>query len=100
MKKGITQVDTQTSAANENVQKLQTEIQANEDATTKAKLGGDNAKVKDLTKQNKQLWNDLETAKKSAAAACSPVTKEASDRVKQYAADTDKALSDVKAQAK
>ena len=100
MQKWIAQVNTQTSAANESVQKLQTQIKANEDALTKAKLDGDTSKTKELTKQTKELWTELDNAKKSAASACSPVEKEASDRVKQYGDATDKALSDFKAQSK
>jgi hypothetical protein len=96
MQKWIAEVDAQTSAANQGVAKLQAEVQANEDAATKAKLAGDNAKVKDLAKQNKQLWSQLEAAKKSAAVACAPVSKQAADRVKQYEAATAQALAKTK----
>jgi hypothetical protein len=100
MQAWITAVDAKTSPANDSVMKLQAEVVANGDATTKAKLAGDNAKVKELTKQNKQLMSALEAAKKTAATAAGPVAKEASDRVKQYGAASDQALTELKAKTK
>ena len=100
MQKWIAQVNTETSAASEKVQKLQAQIKANEEAIAKAKAGDDSSKAKEITKQNKGLSKDLEAAKKAETAASDPVAKMAADRVKQYEADADKALADLKARSK
>ena len=100
MQKWIAQIDAQTSAANDKVVKLQTQITENEATSTKAKLAGDNAKVKEIDKQNKALWSELNAAKKTQASSCSGYGKEASERTKQYEAAIEKALADVKAQTK
>jgi len=100
MQKWTTEVDSKTAASNEKVRKIQQQIQANETAITKAKLEGDSAKEKDLTKANKQLWSDLEDAKKTAAEACEGLSKEAADRVKRNEATIDAALDQCKAQLK
>jgi hypothetical protein len=100
MNKWIAQVDAQTSAASEKTKKLQDQIQANETAITSAKLAKDDAKVKSLTKENKQLWTDFNEAKKAQDKSCSGFSKEVSDRVKQQNDAINKALADVKAQAK
>ncbi len=96
MEKWIDQINTQTTAASDKVAKLQAQIQENETATTQAKLAGDNAKVKDLTKQNKALWNDMNAAKKGLADTCAQFGKEAAARVKKYDAATEQALSALK----
>jgi len=100
LQKWIGQIDTETAAAGDKVQKLQAQIQENETATTQAKLNNDNAKAKDLQKQNKQLWNDFNAAKKGQSDACAKFVKEAPQRVKQYADATSKALDALKAQTK
>lgn len=100
MQKWIAQIDTQTAAAGEKVQKLQAQITENETAATKAKLDGDGKKGKELAKENKQLWTDFNAAKKSEAATCSGFAKEAADRVKQNTDVANKALEALKAQTK
>ncbi len=100
MQKWIGQIDTETAAANDKVQKLQAQIHENETATTQAKLDKDNAKVKDLQKANKTLWNDFNAATKAQSDACAKFVKEAPQRVKQYADATNKALGELKAQTK
>jgi hypothetical protein len=100
VQKWITQVDSQTSATDENVKKLQAQIQANDDAIKTAKAAGDSSKAKALTKENKQLTSQLNSAKKSSADTDSTLAKEASDRAKKYEAGTNKAISDIKEQAK
>ena len=100
MQKWINQIDTETSTAGANVQKVQTQVQENEAATTQAKLAKDNAKVKDLQKENKKLWDQLNAAKKSQSDACAKFVKEAPQRVKQYADAANKALDALKAQSK
>ena len=100
MQKWIAQVDAQTSAAGDKTKKLQDQIQANETALTSAKLAKDDAKVKSLTKENKQLWTDFNEAKKAQDKSCSGFSKDVSDRVKQENDAINKALADVKAQAK
>ena len=100
MQKWIGQIDTQTSSANANVQKLQAQIQQNEAAATQAKLDKDSAKVKDLQKENKKLWDEFNAAKKSQTEACAKFVKEAPQRVKQYADAANKALDALKAQSK
>jgi len=100
MQKWIAEVDARTAAGNEKIVKVQEQIQQNETASTKAKLDGDDAKVKELSKANKQLWADLEAAKKGQSAACSGIDKEAAQRVKQYAAETNTALEECKARMK
>ena len=100
MQNWIAQIDAQTSAANDNVVKLQTQIKDNDAASVKAKAAGDNAKVKEIDKQNKQLKSQLTAANKTLASACSGFGKEASDHTKQNEAAIDKALADVKAATK
>ena len=100
MQKWISQIDTETSAAGASVQKVQAQIQANEAATTQAKLGNDSAKIKDLQKENKKLWDELNAAKKGQSNACAKYVKEAPARVKQYADAANKALDALKAGSK
>ena len=100
LQKWIGQIDTETAAAGDKVQKLQAQIHENESAITQAKLNKDNAKVKDLQKQNKQLWDDFNSAKKGQSDACAKFVKEAPQRVKQYSDATNKALDALKAQSK
>jgi hypothetical protein len=100
MKKWIGEIDTKTAATSENAQKMQTQIQENEAAITKAKFDRDNAKAKELQKENKTLWDSFNAAKKEASAQCSQYSKDAAARVKQYADATAKALETMKAQAK
>jgi len=100
LQKWIGQIDTETAAAGDKVQKLQAQIHENESAITQAKLNKDNAKVKDLQKQNKQLWDDFNSAKKGQSDACAKFVKEAPQRVKQYSDATNKALDALKAQTK
>jgi hypothetical protein len=100
MQKWIAEVDTKTGAATEKVNKIEAQIQQNETAITKAKLDGDDAKSKDLTKANKQLWSELETAKKSASEACEGLSKEAGQRVKQYETQIEAKLDECKAKLK
>jgi hypothetical protein len=98
MQKWIGQIDTQTAASNDKSQKLQTQVQENETAITQAKLKGDNAKVKDLQKQNKSLWDQINAAKKEQADTTSKFAKDAAQRVKQYTDATNKALDAIKSQ--
>ena len=98
MSKWIAQIDSETAAASEKSQKLQTQVQENETAITQAKLKGDNAKVKELQKQNKTLWDQITAAKKEQADTSGRYTKDAAQRVKQYTDATNKALDAVKSQ--
>lgn len=100
LQKWIADVHAKTSEAGDKVRKIQEQIQQNETAITKAKLDGDDAKAKELTKANKQLWNDLETAKKGQASVCSGFPKEAAQRVKQYTEDSEAKLDECKSQMK
>jgi len=100
LQKWIAQIDTATAAAGDKVQKLQAQIHENESAITQAKLNKDNAKAKDLQKQNKQLWDDFNAAQKGQSDACAKFVKEAPQRVKQYTDATNKALDALKAQTK
>jgi len=100
MQKWIAQIDAETSAAGAKAKALQDQVQANETAITQAKLAGDDAKAKSLTKENKQLWTDLKAAQQAQQKACGAFSKEAPTRVKQYADASNKALADLKAQAK
>jgi hypothetical protein len=100
LQKWITQIDTQTAAAGEKVQKLQTQITANETAVTQAKLSNDDSKVKSLQKEGKKLWDDFNAAKKDQSDACGKFVKEAPQRVKQYTDATNKALDALKSQSK
>jgi hypothetical protein len=100
MQKWIAQIDTETAAAGAQVQKAQAAVQANETATTQAKLANDSAKTKELQKENKKLWDVLNAAKKSQSDACAKFVKEAPQRVKQYTDVTNKALDALKSQAK
>jgi len=100
MQKWISEIDAATAAASQKVVGLQKQIQENEAAITQAKLDKQDAKAKDLNKQNKQLWSDLNAAKKSMAETTSKYVKSAPDRVKQYDDMTSKALADLKAQGK
>ena len=100
LRKWMGQIDTETAAAGDKVQKLQAQINENESAITQAKLNKDNAKTKDLQKQNKQLWDDFNGATKDQSDACAKFVKEAPQRVKQYTDATNKALDALKAQTK
>ncbi len=100
LQKWIAEVDSKTGAANQNVVKIQEQIKENETAITKAKLDGDDAKGKELTKANKQLWGELETAKKGQTESCSGLPKEASQRVKQYGDEIEAKVGECKAQLK
>ncbi len=100
LQKWIGEIDAATAAANDKVQKLQAQIQQNETAMTQAKLDKDNAKAKDLQKQNKTLWDDFNAAKKGQSDACAKFAKDAPARVKQYTDATNKALDALKAQTK
>jgi len=100
MQKWIAQIDAQTSASNDNVMRLQAQIKDNDAASAKAKAAGDNAKVKEIDKQNKQLKSQLTAANKTLSSTCSSFGKEASDRTKQNEATIEKALADVKAATK
>lgn len=100
MQTWIAQIDSQTAATSDTVSKLQAQIKENETAAATAKAGGDNAKAKDLTKQNKALTTQLNDAKKSLSNARSGFVKEAPGRVKQYETAIEKALDDLKAQTK
>lgn len=100
LQKWIGQIDTETAAAGDKVQKLQAQIQQNETATTQAKLDKDTSKVKDLQKSNKTLWSDFNAATKAQSDACAKFAKEAPQRVKQYTDATNKALDALKAQMK
>jgi len=98
MQKWISEINSQTAAANEKVQNLQEQIHQNESALTQAKLDNDSSKVKDLNKQSKTLWDDFNKAKKAQSDSCKTFTKQASDKVKQYADTTNKALDALKSQ--
>jgi len=100
MQNWIKQIDAQTSAANDNVMKLQAQIKDNDAASAKAKAAGENSKVKEIDKQNKQLKSQLTAANKTLASTCSGFGKEASDHTKQNEAAIEKALADVKAATK
>lgn len=100
LQKWIASVDSQTTAADANIKKMQDQIQQNEAAITKAKIDGDDKKAKDLEKQNKTLWSDLNAAKKTQSTTCSGFTKEAEQRVKQYEADIEAKLKAFAAAAK
>jgi chromosome segregation ATPase len=100
LQKWIAQIDTATAAAGDKVQKLQAQIHENESAITQAKLNKDNAKAKDLQKENKKLWDDFNAAQKGQSDACAKFVKEAPQRVKQYSDATNKALDALKAQTK
>jgi len=94
MQKWIAAIDSQTAAGNESLKKLQDQIQQNETAITKAKIDGDDNKAKELTKANKKLWDDLNAAEEKQSVACSSYVKEAGQRVKQYAADSEGKLKE------
>jgi uncharacterized phage infection (PIP) family protein YhgE len=100
LQKWIGQIDAETAAAGDQVQKLQTQIKDNETAITQAKFNKDNAKVKELQKQNKQLWDEFNKAQKAQSDACAKFVKEAPQRVKQYADATNKALGALKSPSK
>ena len=100
LQKWIGEINTQTSAANDQVVKLQSEITANETAVTQAKLAKDDSKTKSLQKENKKLWDDFNAAKKTQSDACAKFAKDAPQKVKQYSDATSKALDALKSQSK
>jgi hypothetical protein len=100
MQKWIGEIDAQTAPVNDKIQKLQAQIQQNDTAITQAKASKENAKAKDLQKQNKKLSEELNAAKKELSETCGKFSKEASSRVKQYTDATNKALDALKSQAK
>jgi hypothetical protein len=100
LQKWIAEIDSKYAAVADKVLGIQKQIQANETAITKAKLDGDGTKEKELTKANKQLWTDLEDAKKNQSEACGDLCKQASKRVEQYSNDIESKLDQCKAQLK
>lgn len=95
--KWVAEVDAQTAAAEESFQKLQKGISDNEVAITKAKLEGGKAnkeRVKELTKQNKTLWSELEAARKAKAALCKQFGRDASQKVREYNATIQEKLKE------
>lgn len=101
LEKWIAEVNTQTAAAEETVQKLNQQIKENEAAITKLKLeDGKDAKnrAKELSRENKRLWGELEAARKAKAALCKQFSREASQKVRQYNTDISENLKAVQAQ--
>ena len=100
MQKWIAGVDEKTAAASARVDKIQEHIQQNEGAITKAKLAGDDNKENALSKDNKQLWSELTSAKKDRSATCSGYAREAIQKAKHFQVDILEKLEACKAQAK
>jgi hypothetical protein len=100
MEKWIAEIDKATGESSAKLAALQDQIQKNEAAITQAKLAKDNAKAKDLQKENKKLWDDYNAGKKSLSDTCSKYVKDASMRIKQYADATNQALDSLKSQGK
>jgi outer membrane biosynthesis protein TonB len=100
MQKWIGEIDAQTAAASDKAQKLQAQIQQNETAITQAKLDKNDSKAKSLQKENKKLWDDFNASKKELQTLCSSFSKQVSERVKQYADASGKALEGLKSQTK
>ncbi|MFA6028346.1 MAG: hypothetical protein WC969_00695 [Elusimicrobiota bacterium] len=97
LEKWTAEVDAQTAAAEESFQKLQKGISDNEVAITKAKLEGGKAnkeRVKELNKQNKTLWSELEAARKAKAALCKQFGRDASQKVREYNASIQEKLKE------
>ena len=90
-------VDEKTAASSAKVHEVQEKIKKNEAEMTKAKLDSDSKKLKDLTKESKELWTSFNAAKKEESATCDGFYKEASARVKQYALDSSTALEKARA---
>ncbi len=100
MQKWIANVDAQTTAVNDKIEKIQDQIQQNEAAITKAKLAGDNQAARDLAKDNKQLWADLNASKKEKVLLCSGFARETAQKVKEYSTDIAEKLQQTKSQMK
>lgn len=99
----IAGVDAKTAEASAKIEALQAKIEANEAAITKAKLKGgkDNeAKGRDLAKDNKQLWADLEATRKERSAMCQSYAREAILKAKQFQGEVLEKLESAKSQAK
>ena len=100
MTKWIGDVDAKTLEVSGRIAKTQEQIQQNEAAITKAKLDGDDAKGRDLGRDNKQLWNDLTAARKEKSALCSGFAREAAQKVKEFSTDAAEKLQQAKSSMK
>ncbi|MFA6093124.1 MAG: hypothetical protein WCU88_08370 [Elusimicrobiota bacterium] len=101
MEKWTRDVDAQTAAAEDAVKQLQEQIQENEAAITKLKLeNSKDAKTrsKELAKENKRLWSELEAARKAKAALCKQFARDASQKVREYSTDISAQLKTVQTQ--
>lgn len=87
----------QVSASAEKVEKLEDQIKANESEVTGLKLQRSKeakAKLKELDKANRQLWKDLDAARREQDAICKGFTRAAAAKVKELTADISKRLSE------
>lgn len=88
------------AAADESVKKLQDHIQDNEAAMTKLKFENtkeSRARMKDLAKDNKQLWRDLNAAKAERASLSRSLSKTAVQKVREYGDQVKRTLAEVQA---
>jgi len=86
MQRWIREASDQTAAADERVKRLQAQIQDNEAVITKLKFEDtkeNRARIKDLAKDNKQLWKDLDAARREKAALCRALSKTAGQKVRE-----------------
>lgn len=87
----------QVAGAEEKVVKAEGAVRENETAMTALKLDRSKdakAKLKDLSVQNKQLWKDLEAARREQAAVCKNFKREVMQKVKELNAAVGAALTE------
>ena len=93
----IAEAGKQVAAAAGKVEELTKKVRDNETEMTTLKLDSSKAakaKLKDLSVQNKQLWKDLETARRDQAAVCKNFKREVMQKVKELNAAVGAALTE------
>lgn len=87
----------QVAGAEEKVVKAEEAVRENESAMTALKLDRSKdakAKLKDLGATNKQLWKDLEAARREQATICKGFKRDAMQKVKELSAAVNAALAE------
>ncbi|HAM36132.1 MAG TPA: hypothetical protein DEB40_02620 [Elusimicrobia bacterium] len=98
MRQWMREISDRTTAADEKVKSIQTKIQDNEATITKLKVEAPKAnksRIKDLSRDNKQLWKDLEAAKKETVALRRSVSKTLNQKVKETSDEIKGRLAEV-----
>jgi len=94
-------VSDQSAIADGKIRQIQGKITENEASITRLKLESareNKSRISDLNKQNKELWKELEAAKRDKAEFCSSLSKTAAQKVREFSDDIKAKLKAVQAQ--